>query len=117
MKHMSEVEEAIRTAVCTECLYPSGMGMCGCGEWKDCPLNRFLPQALDAVMAGKSPSLVEYFQQFLRDMEMRRGEIAETEQIPREDVDWFNQFLPVIAQAVEELKARDLAARSRGRVH
>jgi hypothetical protein len=117
MKRMSEVEEAIRTAVCTECLYPSGMGMCGCGEWKDCPLNRFLPQALDAVLVGKSPSLVEYFQQFLRDMEMRKGETAEAEQIPQEDVDWFSQFLPVIAQAVEESKARDWAARSRGRVH
>jgi|GEM_PF-3229253 len=117
MKRMSDMEEAVRTAVCTECLYPSGMGVCGCGEWKDCPLNRFLPQALDAVLTGKSPSLVAYFQQFLSEMESRRGETSLAEQIPGEDLDWFMKFLPVIAQAVEELKARELSLRIRGSVH
>lgn len=117
MKRMSQVEEAVRTAVCTECLYPSGMGMCGCGEWKDCPLNRFLPQALDAVLSGKSPSLVSYFQEFLRAMERRTGEASGAEQLPREDADWFATYLPVIARAVEELKARELAVRVRGGVH
>ncbi|GJQ21046.1 MAG: hypothetical protein HBSIN02_14010 [Bacteroidia bacterium] len=116
MKRMSDMEAAVRTAVCTDCLYPSGMGVCGSGDWKDCPLNRFLPQALDAVLTGKSPSLVAYFQQFLSEMESRKGEASEAEQIPGEDMDWFSKFLPVIAEAVEELKAKNSSLRLRANV-
>ncbi|HEX9615161.1 MAG TPA: hypothetical protein VGA55_06625 [Bacteroidota bacterium] len=117
MKRMTEYEEAVRTAVCTECLYPSGIGNCGCGQWKECPLNKFLPQAIDAVMTGKSASLVEYFRQFLADMKLRRGEGSEAEGMPREEAEWFEKYLPVIAEAVEDIKIRNLALLHRKSFH
>lgn len=117
MKQMTNFEEAVRTAVCAECLYPAGIGKCGCGEWKECPLNKFLPQALDAVMSGKSASLVEYFRQFLSEMKARQAEIPPEERMPQEDLDWFERFLPVIAGAVDDLKLRQLAALHRASFH
>lgn len=108
MKPMTEYEEAIRTAVCTDCIYPSGIGMCGCGQWKECPLNKFLPQAIDAVTSGKSASLVDYFKDFLSEMGTREAELPEASRMPAEDRAWFERFLPVITQAVEEVKARKL---------
>ena len=109
MNKMTSIEEAVRTVVCTECLSPAGIGKCGCGEWKECPLNKFLPQALDAVLTGKSPSLVEYFRHFLADMKARRSEIPATGRIPEEDLEWFERFLPIIAEAADNLKLQKLA--------
>jgi hypothetical protein len=117
MKSMTRFEEAVRTAVCSECLYPSGIGKCGCGEWKECPLNKFLPQALDAVMTGKSPSLVEYFRQFLADMKARQSEASAAERMPEDDLAWFERFLPIIAEAVDELKLQQLASVHRSSFH
>ncbi|MBI2619227.1 MAG: hypothetical protein HYW57_04030 [Ignavibacteriales bacterium] len=110
MKTMTEYEEAVRTAVCTDCIYPSGIGMCGCGQWKECPLNKFLPQAIDAVTSGKSASLVDYFKGFLAEMRIREAELSEGNRMPPGDREWFERFLPVITEAVEEIKARKLSS-------
>ncbi len=117
MKRMTEYEEAIRTAVCTDCIYPSGIGMCGCGQWKECPLNRFLPQAIDAVTSGKSASLVDYFKDFLAEMRTRESELPESSRMPPEDREWFERFLPVITQAVEEVKASRVQAMKQRNFH
>ena len=108
MKLMNEVEEAVRTAVCADCLSPGGIGPCGCGQWKDCPLNRFLPQAIDAVNAGKSPSLIDYFRGLLLSTKDQAGELFEGSRMPANDAEWFERFLPVIAEAVEDVKGRHL---------
>lgn len=105
-QHFNEVEEAIRTAVCTDCLYPTGIDPCGCGQWRDCPLNRFLPQAIDAVNAGKSPSLIDYFRGLLLATRDQASELFEGSRMPAEDAAWFERFLPVIAEAVEGVKGK-----------
>ena len=117
MKALSEYEEAVRTIVCTECIYPTGIGICGCGQWKDCPLNRFLPQAIDAVNAGRSPSLLEYFTEFLRVTRDGAGELPEGNRMPPEDAAWFDRFLPLIAEAVEEVKSRRSGRKSGSQEH
>jgi len=106
---MNEYEEAVRTAVCTECIYPTGIGPCGHGQWKECPLNRFLPQAIDAVNAGRSASLIEYFREFLEATRGEESERHEGNRMPPGDAAWFDRFLPLIAQAVDEVKSRNLA--------
>ena len=110
---MREYEEAVRTAVCTECIYPRGIGICGEGRWKECPLNKFLPQAIDAVNAGRSASLVEYLKEFLQEMQDTESERSEGSRMPPEDAAWFDRFLPLIAQAVEDVKARKLVRPSK----
>jgi hypothetical protein len=109
MNSMNFFEEAVRTAVCTECLSPAGIGPCGHGQWKECPLNRFLPQAIDAVNAGRNSSLLEYFREFLESMRGEESERHEGTRMPPEDAEWFDRFLPLIAAAVEEVKSRKLA--------
>src|SRR3989304_6833021 len=109
MNHMNEYEEAVRTAVCTDCIYPTGIGPCGCGQWKDCPLNRFLPQAIDAVNAGRSASLMEYFKEFLEATRAGESERHEGTRMPPDDAAWFDRFLPLITEAVEKVKTRRLA--------
>ncbi len=111
MNTMNEYEEAVRTAVCTECIYPTGMGMCGCGQWKECPLNRFLPQAIDAVNAGRSASLIEYFREFLEATHSSESERQEGNRMPPTDAAWFERFLPLIAVAVEEVRSRGTSNR------
>lgn len=106
MNRMNEYEEAIRTAVCTECIHPSGTGLCGTGQWKDCPLNKFLPQAIDAVNAGRSASLIDYFMELLEATLHNESELPEGSRMPAEDVAWFERFLPLIAEVVGELKDR-----------
>lgn len=108
MNTLNEFEEAVRTTVCTECLSPAGIGPCGHGQWKECPLNRFLPQAIDAVNAGRSPSLLEYFREFLEATQGEESERHEGTRMPPEDAAWFDRFLPLIAEAVEEVKSRKL---------
>lgn len=110
MNAMNEYEEAVRTAVCTECIYPTGIGPCGCGRdrWKDCPLNRFLPQAIDAVNAGRSASLMEYLREFLEATRGGESERHEGTRMPPDDAAWFDRFLPLIAEAIEEVKSRKL---------
>ena len=117
MKQMNAVEEAVRTAVCTECIYPTGIGPCGCGQWKECPLNRFLPQAIDAVNAGKSPSLIEYFKGLLLATRDQASELFEGSRMPAEDAEWFERFLPVIAEAVESVKTNRASGLGPGMVH
>lgn len=108
MKPMNVYEEAVRTAVCTECLYPTGRGICGCGQWKECPLNRFLPQAIDAVNAGRSTSLMDYFREFLEATRDTESEHHEGNRMPPEDAAWFDRFLPLIAEAVEDVRTRSV---------
>lgn len=108
MKRMSVQEETIRTLVCSECIYPSGSGICGTGEWQDCPLNKFLPRAIEAVEQKKTPTLVQYFEQLMKRIPARKtGDITVTE----EDAKWVEQHLPLIAMAEEEANQKTTADR------
>ena len=103
MKQMSLHEETIRTLVCSECIYPSGSGICGTGEWQDCPLNKFLPRAFDAVEQKKAKTLVEYFDLLMKRIPAKKtGDVTVT----AEDARWVEQHLPLIALAEEEADRR-----------
>lgn len=112
MKQMSAHEEVIRALVCSECIYPSGTGICGTGAWLDCPLNKFLPRALDAVERGKARTIVEYFDRVMKRIPVRKtGDVTAT----AEDAQWVAQHLPLIAQAEEEANRKKAALQSSGR--
>jgi len=114
MKQMSAHEETIRTMVCSECIYPSGSGICGTGEWQDCPLNKFLPRALEAVEQGKAGTIVEYFERLMKRIpEKKTGNVTAT----LEDARWVEQHLPLIAVAEEEAERKKSLHRSAGRKH
>lgn len=96
--------EAIRTRVCTECLLPSGMGLCGTGAPEDCPLNRFLPRAIDAVIRGEEKSILDYFKSLHRS---DAPEDSDDRVVTHEEALWLEEFLPLIEVAVEESGNRD----------
>lgn len=103
MNTIRDYTEAIRTRVCTECLLPSGMGLCGTGSPEECPLNKFLPQAIDAVNLGKSKSILEYFRS-LHKREASNG--VDDRIISNEEALWFEEFLPLIEVAVGEATSK-----------
>ncbi len=103
MNTIRDYTEAIRSRVCTECLLPSGMGLCGTGSPEECPLNSFLPRAIDAVNLGKSKSIVEFFKSLhVRDESNRNDDRV----VSSEEARWLEEFLPLIEVAVEEVKAK-----------
>lgn len=103
MNTIRDYSESIRTRVCTECLLPAGTGLCGTGSPEQCPLNKFLPRAIDAVNLRKSTSILEYFRS-LHKRDASNGEDGMV--ISDEEALWFREFLPFIEAAVEEVASK-----------
>jgi hypothetical protein len=107
MNPLQAHEEAIRSQVCADCIYPSGSGICGAGHTAECPLNTLLPRAVEAVKTGRSASILEYFRSLSTG---RGGDIALT----AKESQWLKDSLSLIVTAVEEADERltRLAVRS-----
>ena len=104
MNSLQAHEEAIRSQVCADCIYPSGSGICGAGHTDDCPLNTLLPRAIEAVKNGRNPSILEYFRGLIAGEENHNG--TEKGPVSPEDAQWLKNSFPPIAAAVEEADGR-----------
>lgn len=111
MNQLQAHEEAIRSQVCADCIYPSGSGICGTGRSEDCPLNTLLPRAVKAVKNGRSASILEYFRSLRVARENRNGNIDTL--ISQDDAQWLKNSLPLIAAAVEDADGRSVRANVR----
>ena len=97
-------EEAIRSQVCADCIYPTGSGICGEGHAERCPLNRLLPRAVDAVRMGKSRSILDYFKSLHTDGGRANG--TRDRLVSPEEAEWLIDALPLIVAAVDEIDTR-----------
>lgn len=104
MKNLQAHEEAIRSQVCTDCIYDSGSGICGEGRSTDCPLNMLLPRAVEAVKSGKSATVLEYFRSLRTATDKSNGERDRI--ITLNEADWLKRSMALIVAAVEEADAR-----------
>lgn len=104
MNSLQVHEEAVRSLVCADCIYPSGSGICGAGHTADCPLNTLLPRAIVAVKSGRSASLLEFFKSLKEGDKSRKGESDRF--MTAEEAQWLKNSLPLIAAAVEEADTR-----------
>jgi len=93
-------EEAIRSQVCADCIYPSGTGICGAGHTNECPLNTLLPRAVEAVKKGRSTTILDYLRTLRVGKGGQNGSTAGV--ISQEEALWLESALPLIAAAVEE---------------
>lgn len=97
-------EEAIRSLICADCIYPSGSGICGEGHTADCPLNTLLPRAVEAVKKRQSSSIVDYLQSLQTNDKSRDSRLDRV--ITAEEARWLEQLLPTIVAAVQEAEMR-----------
>ncbi len=110
MKQLQAHEEAIRSQVCTECLSPSGSGMCGSGNSRECPLNRLLPRAVEAVRSGRSTTIVEFLLSLKPSSGLSNG--SKDTIISPDEAEWLKRSFPLIKNAVEEADVRLVRANS-----
>ena len=93
-------EEAIRSQVCADCIYPSGSGVCGTGRTEQCPLNTLLPRAIEAVKKGRSATILDYLRNLRVGKSSQNG--SPDSQMSADEALWLECSLPLIAAAVEE---------------
>jgi hypothetical protein len=104
MNPLQAHEEAIRSQVCADCIYPSGSGICGAGHTAECPLNTLLPRAVEAVKNRRSGSILEFFRSLSTG---DRNSASRTDTaMTAQEAQWLKDALPLIAAAVEEADAR-----------
>ncbi len=104
-------EEAIRSQVCVECIYPTGSGICGTGQARECPLNTLLPKAIDAVRKGHSQTILDYLQSLRNGSKDQSAE----SQISEKEALWLVGALPLITVAVEEANRKTVLEKARSK--
>ena len=104
MNSLQVHEEAIRSQVCADCIYPSGSGICGAGHTDECPLNTLLPRAIEAVKNGRSASILEYLRSLITGKGSHNG--SPDRLVSPQDAQWLKNSLLLIAAAVEEADGR-----------